>query len=122
MSAVNVGRLLGWATLAVIIVLSVLPSADRPHSGLSGQLEHGLAYAGNAALFAVGYRDSAARWRLLLLLGALAGTLELVQLRIPGRTSEFAGFFASALGALLGMSAGAGLEELRRRTGRPRST
>ena len=122
MSAVNIGRVLGWLTLAVIVVLSLVPGQDRPHSGLSGQLEHGLAYATNAALFALGYRESGGRWRLLLLLCSLAGALELMQLGIPGRTAEFAGFFASALGASLGMTAGAGLEELLRRTGRARAT
>jgi hypothetical protein len=40
-------------------------------------------------------------------LAALSGALELLQLRIPGRTGEFGGFFYSSLGAWLGLLAGA---------------
>jgi VanZ family protein len=98
-------RCLGWLSVAAIIVLSVLPGSDRPHSGISGQLEHVIAYAVSAALLGLAYPESRARLTAWAFLCVLSAALESLQLWIPGRTSELIGFSASSLGATLGMLA-----------------
>jgi VanZ family protein len=95
-----------WICVVIIIVLSVLPGSLRPHTMASGHVEHFIAYAGTGFLFAP---SSGPRARIAAAIGlaALSGALELVQLKIPGRTAEFSGFFASSIGAWLGLLAGA---------------
>ncbi|MDB5546093.1 MAG: hypothetical protein JWO64_3242 [Hyphomicrobiales bacterium] len=95
-----------WTCIAIVIALSLLPGSMRPHTGASGHFEHFIAYAGTGFLFAPcsGQRE---RIGAALGLAALSGALELLQLRIPGRTGEFGGFFYSSLGAWLGLLAGA---------------
>lgn len=83
-----------------IIVLSWLPGSERPHTGLSGQLEHFIAYALAAAGIGMGF--PARRVVIMLGLIVLAGTLEVGQLWIPGRGSRVIDFVASAGGAVIG--------------------
>lgn len=95
-----------WSCVLIIIWLSLVPGTMRPHTGTSGHFEHFIAYAGTGFLFAPW---SALRQRMGAALGlaALSGTLELLQLNIPGRSGEFGGFLYSSLGAWLGLLAGA---------------
>ena len=97
----NLFRAGGWVGTVAIVVLSVLPGDDRPHSGAPGVLEHIVAYLLVAALFTLGYRG-AKRIVLCSLLFILAALLEVVQIWIPGRTAEFIGFAASTSGLFAG--------------------
>ena len=60
MGAVNmkccrgVARILAWMGIVAIIVLSVVPAADRPVTGAGQVLEHFTAFALVAGAFAIG--------------------------------------------------------------------
>ena len=98
-------RVAGWLLVAGIILLSVLPGPDRPHSGAPGHFEHLVAYLLASIVLTLGYPSHPARIALLSLLVTLSGALELLQLMIPGRTGELAGFVGSSAGALIGLIA-----------------
>ena len=95
---------IGYLGSTLIIILSLVPGSARPHSGVGGNYEHGIAYALVGFAFAMGYR--AIRERLLsgLALAVGAAILELLQNFIPGRNPEVAGFVASTTGAWLGLA------------------
>ncbi len=96
------GRIIACVGWLAIIVLSLVPGHDRPHTGYSGVSEHFLAYA----LVALVYCWSADNWRnAIKFLAALvigSAILEVAQLYIPGRNSEIVGVFSAAAGALSG--------------------
>ena len=43
-------RVLTWCCVVVLAVLSLMPAEEMVRTGLPGQLEHSIAYAGSAAL------------------------------------------------------------------------
>jgi VanZ family protein len=92
----------GWFVVAAIVVLSLAPAPSRPHSGLPGLFEHALAYSAASALLGIGYGAGRARARIGMLLVVLGAGLEVLQLWIPGRTSELIGFLGSFAGVGLG--------------------
>ena len=101
----HIGRKLfqmaGILSLAVIVVLSVLPGTDRPHVFGSGNVEHLLAYAG-AAFFA-STLPALRGWRVVLLLSAASLLFEGIQIFIPGRGPGLDNWAASTLGAIIGL-------------------
>jgi VanZ family protein len=101
----RLSRAIGLACVAVIIVLSLVPGDERPHTGLAGQIEHALAYFGTAVFLTVGFRTMKDRVAAISLLVGLAAVLELMQRVIPGRHSQFIDWSASSLGAGAGMIA-----------------
>lgn len=89
-----------------IVAASLAPKQMRPTSGvLPGAIEHLAAYFMLGALGAAILRHRISWWTLALCNGALAGTLELAQLLVPGRVANAIDFAASALGSLLGILA-----------------
>ena len=93
-----------WAApvfVAVIVVLSVVPGENRPHIGLSGNVEHLFAYAGTAFASVLAIRSHRLGVVVLFLL-VLAGGLELAQIRFPGRSAGFDNWMASTAGAFVG--------------------
>lgn len=93
-------RVLGLAAVIVIAVLSLVPNELRPHVGPK-LLEHFSAYFGAAALLALAWPQRSAV--IVLALPAYSAALEIAQLWVPGRTTSFADFAASSLGACLGV-------------------
>ena len=104
-SLVRLSQVVGLACVAVLIVLSVLPANERPHTGFPGQIEHAAAYFGAAVFLAFGYPTARGRIATIALLVGLAATLEIIQLVIPGRNSQFIDWFASSFGAGFGVLA-----------------
>ena len=95
-------RFLTWCCVALLALLSLLPAEDMARTGLPGELEHFLAYAGSTAIAMAGYGLDRSR---LLIIGSFwlyAGILEYLQHFSPGRHPAFLDFVASALGALCG--------------------
>ena len=92
----------GLAVLT-IVVLSVMPGRMRPHILGNDYYEHFVAYFVAGSLLAMGY------WRPIqllssgILLAICAGSLEFVQLWIPGRTSSVGGFASATVGAWIGL-------------------
>jgi hypothetical protein len=95
-------RVAGYASVALIGVLSLIPGALRPDTGAPGKLEHLVAYMCAAALVALGSSSPGERWQGLWLV-PYAGALEIAQIFVPGRHSRFSDFVVSGVGALLGV-------------------
>ena len=90
-------------TALIIIVLSVMPGKMRPHLLGNDYCEHFIAYFVAGSLLAVGYPRPPQRLSSGVLLAIGAGSLELIQLWIPGRTSSVGGFVSAAAGAWIGV-------------------
>jgi hypothetical protein len=104
---VQTSRAIGLACIVAVIVLSLLPGNERPHTGLSwqiaGQIEHVVAYFGTAVFLAFGFRTTKDRTAALSLLVGLAAVLEVTQRLIPGRHSQLIDWLASSFGAGAGV-------------------
>jgi len=92
----------GLATLT-IIVLSVVPGNMRPHVLGNDLYEHFVAYFIAGILLAVGCLRPMQWLSSGVLLAVCGGSLELVQLWIPGRTASAADFATSTIGAWIGL-------------------
>ena len=95
-------RLLTWCCVVLLAVLSLLPAQAITRTGLPGQFEHFIAYAGSAAIAMAGYGLSRGGMRIIGGFWAYAGVLEYLQHFSPGRHPSLEDFAASALGALCG--------------------
>lgn len=93
-------RILTWGCVVILAVLSLLPARDLVRTGMPGEVEHFLAYAGSASI-AAGYGRRLAL-RTIGLFWIYAGVLEYLQYFSSGRHPSVADFAASALGALFG--------------------
>jgi VanZ family protein len=97
-------RLLGWAGILGIAVVSLVPGEFRPHSGMSAHFEHFTAYGLTAAVLAQAYAGRVGAVTLLACLTIYAGVLESAQLWIPGRHAAISDFAVSSLGILTGIA------------------
>ncbi|MEO8318348.1 MAG: VanZ family protein [Bradyrhizobium sp.] len=87
-----------------IVIISLVPGHLRPHVLSSSYEEHCLAYAVVGYLLAVGRPTFWRRLVLGFMLVVAAGSLEMAQLFIAGRTASVADFAASVLGAWAGLT------------------
>jgi hypothetical protein len=108
-SLARMARLLAWACVAAIAVLSLVPGDERPHSGMSGQVEHFIAYCGTGVFLAWAYPGAHQRLVAWLVLGAASGVFEILQNFVPGRSPSLFDAVASASGLTLGMALGAAM-------------
>jgi VanZ family protein len=95
-------RVLTWCCVILLAVLSLLPAQEMVRTGLPGQLEHFVAYAGSAAIAVAGYGMSRGSMPIIGGFWAYAGILEYLQHFSAGRHPSIADFAASAFGALCG--------------------
>jgi VanZ family protein len=98
-------RIAGWLCVCLLVWLSWIPATLEIRTGMAGQIEHAIAYCGTGAILALAYQEPR-RWRMAVGLVALAGILEIGQLWVPGRTSQFIDFAASSAGAVAGVMIG----------------
>jgi len=98
-------RATGWACVVAIAVLSLIPGFMRPDTGFPGQIDHTIVYCGTAGLLGLGYPAAKSRFGTTVMLISLAAALEVAQLWVPGRHSQFIDFATSAVGTCLGMLA-----------------
>ena len=93
--------------IILIVFLSLVPGEVRPHTGAPTIFEHIAAYLGAGVLLGIGYggttRSNFLLWSRLLL---LAGTLETLQMLVPGRNPRVLDFLASGAGASFGVPVG----------------
>ncbi len=110
---ITVSQVLTWCCVFLLAVLSlwpgeglgflfVLPELKMMRTGLPGQLEHLVAYAGSAAIGMAGYGPSRGGVRVIGGFWVYAAMLEYLQHFSPDRHPSFLDFAASALGALCG--------------------
>ena len=97
-------RLLTWICVVLLAVLSLLPleEVEAVRTGLPGQVEHIIAYAGSSAVTMAGYGLSGSTARIIGCFWLYAATLEYLQNFSPGRNPALVDFAASAFGALCG--------------------
>ncbi len=95
-------RISAWLAVLAIIVLSVVPGNMRPDVLGNDHAEHFAAYFVAGSLFAAGYQVPVLSGVFLTI---CAGSLELVQLWIPGRAATAGDFTASTIGAWVGLLA-----------------
>jgi VanZ family protein len=99
-------RAVGFFGVLAIIVLSLVPGANRPHTGLPGAAEHFIAYCLAALALTLGFWSIVSRIAIASGLTLLAASMEILQLWVPGRHPAFMDAAASSLGALLGIAFG----------------
>ena len=109
MTILRLLRAAGVAGVCLLVVLSVVPGAYRPHTGAPGDLEHLLAYGLTAAALALGWRSPVHIVGIILGLLVLASGLEVAQLFVPGRGASWETALVSGFGGLCGVVLGAGL-------------
>lgn len=98
-------RVAGYLAVGVIIVLSLLPGNERPHTGASGHIEHITAYFITMFLLAAGHPQRRQQIIALCLLSICAGLMEIAQINIPGRTASIGDAVVSSIGAGFGLVA-----------------
>ena len=110
-------RLLAWALATAVAFATLGPPWLRPHSDLSQDAEHALAFILVGLAFGLAY----GRNRLLTtaIAVALTGTLEILQLWAPGRHARLEDFAVDALAACVGLVMAAALDWTIKRTRRP---
>ncbi len=97
-------RWAAWACVALLAALSLTPGEYMVRTGGPPRLEHFVAYLGTGALAAIGYRRLVALPVIGTLLCAYAGLLEIGQIWVPGRHSQFLDFVASSAGVIAGIA------------------
>jgi VanZ family protein len=102
--AEKLARILGWLAIITIIVLSVVPGDERPHTGASGHYEHVVAYLITAALLTFSYNARHSPVVIAVGLSFLSGLMEILQIYIPGRHAGFDDFAASSVGVVIGLA------------------
>jgi VanZ family protein len=107
----NILQVAGITAVLLIGVVSLLPGALRPQTGVPGQFEHLIAYFGASVVLAF-RADLSPRWSVSLLLVPYAGGLELAQLFIPGRHARLSDFLFNSIGAALGTLAAIGISAI----------
>jgi VanZ family protein len=95
-------RVLTWCCVILLAVLSLLPAQQMVRTGLSGRLEHFVAYAGSAAIAVAGYGATRGGMQIIGGFWVYGGILEYLQHCSPGCHPSIGDFVASALGALCG--------------------
>jgi VanZ family protein len=92
---INISRLAAWVLVAVIALISLVPPALRPETGLPNNFEHFAIFAAAGAAFGFGYNH---RPNLLMMcLVIFAGAIELAQLLVPGRHARLSDFIVDAI-------------------------
>lgn len=109
----NTARITAWLLAFAAAVVTLGPQAVRPHTGISHDLEHAVAFALVGLVFGLGYPNS----HLLLALSAIAAValMEIVQQWVPGRHVSLSDFIFNGLGACAGIAAAAVLGLFMRR-------
>jgi VanZ family protein len=91
------------ACVALLAVLSLTPGDYMVRTGVSQQLEHFVAYLGTGAVASVGYGRRVSALQITGLLCGYAAFLEIGQIWVPGRHSQFIDFAVSAAGVAAGV-------------------
>jgi VanZ family protein len=95
-------RALTWCCVCLLALLSLMPAQQMIRTGIPGELEHFLAYAGSALVATAAYGQRRSPMAIMSLFWGYAGLLEWLQHFSPGRHPAIADFAASAAGALCG--------------------
>ncbi len=97
----------GWTGFLLIVILSVVPASQRPHTSAPGVFEHALAYGLTGLVLAMGYGKTSTRLMLFFCLASASALFEIIQMWLPGRSAALKDVAASTTGAAVGLIAGA---------------
>jgi VanZ family protein len=95
-------RVVAWVLLASAIVLTVVPAHFRPVTGAPSPVEHFAMFFLIGSAFTLGYSRSDYPFCGAAI--AFAGSLELLQLFVPGRHARLSDFAIDALAAVIGIA------------------
>src|SRR5271166_6435130 len=94
-------RGVAWIVVLGLVMITLAPAPLRPRTGVSHNFEHFGAFLVAGVFWCLAYTE-----RLRLWLGSVvifAGSIELLQLLVPGRHARFADFVADTLGGCAGI-------------------
>src|SRR5262245_39673785 len=94
-------RTIAWILAAAVAFATLGPPTYRPHSDLSQNGEHALAFVLVGLAFGLAYGRN--RWATATLSVVLIGVLEIMQLWIPGRHARLEDFVVDAMAACAGL-------------------
>jgi VanZ family protein len=100
---VVLARAVAWLFFVAILVLTFVPPALRPLSGLPHDVEHFAIFFLLGGAFTLGYRGHA--WTLGLMGIGGSAALEILQVFMPGRHARLADFLVDALAICVGIAA-----------------
>ena len=95
-----------WAGVALIVILSLVPGRERPHTGFTGHQEHFAAYALTGIAFAFALQNRRGRMASVVGLALLAAGMEFAQKFSPGRHPDVSDALFSSLGGVAGIAVG----------------
>jgi VanZ family protein len=101
-------RIIAWLLAAAVTFATLGPPSYRPHSPLGQDGEHALAFILIGVAFGLAYTEH--RLRVAVIAVMMIGTLELLQLWMPGRHARLEDFVVDALTACVGLAIAAGLD------------
>ena len=93
----GIARAITWIGILAIIILSVVPAADRPVTGVGQSFEHFTAFAMLGGAFAVRYNLPLVRLMSLAVL--FCAGIELIQIPLPTRHARVSDFLVGIGGA-----------------------
>lgn len=102
----SLSRRTTWACILIIIILSLLPGSERPHTGFAGKWEHVMAYFGAGVIATIGYHLRYQRLIFGALVAILSFILEFLQQFVPDRGPTPLDAIASSSGLILGLLVG----------------
>jgi len=94
-------RVVAWIVAIGLIITSIVPAPLRPGTGASHNFEHFGSFLLAGIIWCLAYSG-----RLLLWLGTMvifAGSVELLQILVPGRHARFSDFVVDVLGGCAGI-------------------
>jgi VanZ family protein len=101
-------RIIAWLLAAAVSFATLGPPSYRPHSSLGQDGEHALAFILIGVAFGLAYTEH--RLRVAVIAVMMIGTLELLQLWMPGRHARLEDFVVDALTACVGLAIAAVLD------------
>lgn len=110
-------RMIAWILAAAVAFATLGPATYRPHSDLSQNGEHALAFVLVGLAFGLAYGRN--RWATAAICVVVIGLLEALQLWMPGRHARLEDFVVDALAACVGLALAAGLDWAIKRARRP---
>jgi VanZ family protein len=97
----TVFRLAAWLVVLAVAVFTLSPIEMRPTLDAPPDIERLAAFALMGAAFCLGYPKH--RWKIILLVVAVAGALEILQHVVPGRHGRLHDFNVKAFAAVVGV-------------------
>jgi VanZ family protein len=101
-------KIIAWLLAAAVTFATLGPPRFRPHSDLSQDGEHALAFVLVGLAFGLAYTRN--RRLTATIAVVMIGLIEIMQLWAPGRHARLEDFVVDALAACIGLAIAAGLD------------